>query len=66
MMQGLAPPKRKSSKRSPEEKRIAALEKDLDRKNKALAEVTALLALRKGVEEIWGDGDDGTPGRNDS
>jgi len=31
---------------------------------KALAEVTALLALKKKIAEIWGDGDDDTPTRS--
>lgn len=51
----------KSKKASPEAKRIRALEKDLLRKEKALAEVTALLALQKKVHLIWGDEDDDTP-----
>jgi transposase len=53
----------KKSKPSPEAKRIRELEKDLRRKEKALAEVTALLALKKKIAEIWGDGDDDTPTR---
>lgn len=45
-----------------EQQRIRVLEKELLRKDRALAEVTALLALRKKVEMIWGDGDgDTTP-----
>jgi transposase len=59
-----AQPKRKSRKPSREAKRIRELEKDLRRKEKALAEVTALLALKKKVEEIWGDGDDDTSTRS--
>ena len=61
---GLAPPKRSKAKRSPEEKKIRALEKDLNRKDRALAEVTAILALKKRVQEIWGDGDDDTDTRS--
>lgn len=41
-----------------------ALKRDLDRKEKALAESAALLWLKKKAEEIWGDGDDDTPRRN--
>ena len=52
--------KSKSRKPSPEAKKIRALEKELNRKEKALAEVAALLALKKKAEEIWGDGDDDT------
>lgn len=35
-------------------KRILELEADLDRKNRALAEASALLVLEKKVREIWG------------
>lgn len=35
-----------------------ALAKELQRKEKALAEVAALLALKKKVHEIWGDRED--------
>ena len=38
-----------------DQKRIRALEKELKRKEKALAEVAALLVLRKKVQAIWGD-----------
>jgi hypothetical protein len=34
------------------------LERDLNRKEKALAEAAALLVLRKKAEAIWGDGGD--------
>lgn len=56
----LAPTTRRGRKRSPEAIEIQALKRDLDRKNKALAEVTALLALSKKVQELWGDEDDAT------
>ena len=36
-------------------KRIRQLEKDLQRKEKALAEAAALLILRKKAQAIWGD-----------
>jgi len=45
-------------------KRIRALEKELCRKDKALAETAALLVLKKKVQEIWGDEDDPTAGSN--
>jgi len=45
-------------------KRIRALEKELRRKDKALAETAALLVLKKKVQEIWGDEDDPTAGSN--
>lgn len=53
-------------KNSREAKRIRELEKDLRRKEKALAEVTALLALKKRVHEIWGDEDDSTGTRSET
>jgi transposase-like protein len=57
--------KRKKKKRlSPEAKKIKELEKELKRKDKALAEVTALLALKKKVDLLWGGGDDDTAGKN--
>jgi transposase len=45
-------------------KRIRALERELNRKDKALAESAALLWLKKKAEEIWGDEDDDTPRKN--
>ena len=41
-----------------EKKRIKALKRDLQRKERALAEAAALLVLRKKAEAIWGDGED--------
>ncbi len=51
---------RKGAKSSPEAKRIEELEREVRRKDRALAEVTALLALKKKVEMLWGDGDEST------
>ena len=62
IMAGLETPVRRSS-RSPEAKRIRELERELRRKEKALAEVAALLVLQKKVREIWGDGEDDTKPR---
>jgi transposase-like protein len=45
---------KKSSKRSPEAKRIKELEWEVLRKDKALAEAAALLILKKKAEAIWG------------
>lgn len=45
-------------------KRIRALERELERKDKALAESAALLWLKKKAKEIWGDEDDDTTPRN--
>ena len=47
----------KSLRRS-DEKRIKELERDLRRKEKALAETAALLVLRKKAEAIWGREED--------
>ena len=46
-------------------KKIAALERELKRKDKALAETAALLVLKKKVQEIWGDEADDTSTEND-
>ena len=56
MLIGLEP---KAAKRS-ETKRIRDLERELQRKDKALAETAALLVLKKKAQEIWGDEDDDT------
>ena len=53
------------TKASPEAKRVRALEKELARKDKALAEAAALLVLKKKVQAIWGDEDDSTPSKSD-
>ena len=47
-------------RRSPEVQRVKQLEKELLRKDRALAEVSALLVLRKKVQALWGDVDDDT------
>jgi transposase len=56
--------KKKSREKNVDAKRIRALEKELNRKDKALAETAALLVLKKKVQEIWGDEDDPTAGSN--
>ena len=50
----------KTSSRGADAKRIKELERELRRKDKALAETAALLVLQKKVREIWGDADDDT------
>ncbi len=50
----------RAATRGVEGKRIKELERELRRKDKALAEAAALLVLQKKVREIWGDGDDDT------
>jgi hypothetical protein len=46
-------------------KRIRKLERELARKEKALAEAAALLVLKKKVEHLWEDEDDDTDQGND-
>lgn len=60
MLRALQPEAQRRAKRrrGEEQKRIRALEKELRRKEKALAETAALLTLKKKVQEIWGDPDD--------
>jgi transposase-like protein len=45
-------------KKHPQAKRIAALERELRRKEAALAETAALLVLKKKADLIWGEGKD--------
>ena len=56
--------KKKARRNTVDAKRIRALEKELNRKDKALAETAALLVLKKKVQEIWGDEDDLTARSN--
>jgi|AntAceMinimDraft_7_1070363.scaffolds.fasta_scaffold18193_3 transposase-like protein len=60
MLSGLKPMPMQNKKNAIESKRIRELEKDLRRKEKALAETAALLVLKKKAREIWGDEDDDT------
>lgn len=60
VLSALSPPKKKAAGPSSEARQVEALEKELVRKEKALAELAALLALKKKAQEIWGDGDDDT------
>ena len=48
---------------SPEAKELVAVQRDLRRKDKALAEVSALLVLKKKADAIWGVVDDDTDER---
>lgn len=50
--------------RSAERKRIHELERELRRKDKALAEAAALLVLEKKIQALWGDEDDATDTRS--
>jgi transposase len=56
-LEGGAP---RAASRGADGKRIKELERELRRKDKALAETAALLVLQKKVREIWGDADDDT------
>lgn len=60
MLAGLAPKPVQRGKKAPEGKRVRELEKELRRKDKALAETAALLVLKKKAQAIWGDEDDNT------
>ena len=62
-LEALQKPKRTRSSQSPEAKRIRELEQQLNRKDKALAEVTALLVLKKKLEAFLGEKDESTPRR---
>ena len=55
MLQALS---RKQSRKDPKNQRIKELERELRRKEKALAETAALLALKKKARDIWGDSED--------
>jgi len=61
----LGKPKKARRRKSPEAKRVQELERELDRKDKALAEVTALLALKKKLATLLGDGDESTTPRSE-
>lgn len=59
-LEGLGPQRPQRS----EQKRVRELEKELRRKDKALAEAAALLILQKKVRQLLGDEDDDTDPRN--
>lgn len=52
-------------KRTPEQRQIRRLERELRRKDKALAETTALLVLKKKFDALFGDEEDDTSEEND-
>jgi transposase-like protein len=60
----LGKPKKRKPGKSPEAKKIQELERELNRKDKALAEVTALLALKKKLDALLGGEDDDTTPRS--
>ena len=62
VLEALGAPKKAGTSDS---KRVRELEKQLRRKDKALAETAALLVLQKKVQAIWGDEDDDTGKKSD-
>ena len=63
-LDALEKPKKSRTQKSPEARRIRELERELGRKDKALAEVTALLVLKKKLDALMGGGDDDTTARS--
>ena len=55
--------KKLGRQRNKDKQRLKEVEKELKRKEKALAEAAALLVLKKKVQAIWGDEDDDTAGK---
>lgn len=55
--------KARKKEKAASDRRIRELEKELNRKEKALAETAALLVLKKKARQIWGDGESGIPQR---
>ena len=64
LIEALGPQPPRPAKASPETRRVRELEKELRRKDKALAETAALLVLKKKVQAIWGDEDESTRSRS--
>jgi transposase len=62
----LADPPRGRAAPSADTKRMHELERELRRKDHALAETAALLVLKKKLEAIWGDADASTDARSGS
>ncbi len=63
-LEGLRGPA-KAARGSGEGKRVRELERQLRRKDKALAEAAALLVLQKKAQALWGDADDDTDPETD-
>ena len=66
-LEGLSPDgtTRSKQKRSSDQKRVRELEREIRRKDRALAETAALLVLQKKVQAIWGNEDGDTESRSD-
>ena len=58
-------PRSKTPAVSGDARRVRELERELLRKDKALAETAALLVLKKKVQDYWGDEDDSTKKETD-
>ena len=64
VLSGLQKRPARAKKTTAEARRIKELERELHRKEKALAEAAALLVLKKKAQAIWGDGDEATAKKN--
>lgn len=64
MLLALGGDQKRKAKSSPQARRLRELEKELRRKDKALAEAAALLILKKKAQAIWGAEADGTEPRS--
>jgi transposase len=61
MLEALSPQRKTSG----DSRKVRELEKELRRKDKALAEAAALLVLQKKAQALWGDEDDDTGPKSD-
>lgn len=64
-MSGLKAKDEQRKDKAADARQIRQLERELARKDKALAEAAALLVLQKKVQAIWGDEDDDTDEKKD-
>lgn len=64
-MAGLKTKEEQRKDKAADARQIRQLERELARKDKALAEAAALLVLQKKVQAIWGDADDDTDEKKD-
>jgi transposase len=64
-LEALRSPAAKAGATAASSRKVRHLEKELRRKDKALAEAAALLVLQKKAQELWGDEDDDTDPRSD-
>jgi transposase len=64
-MAGLGGAAKRTKETAADARQIRQLERELARKDKALAEAAALLVLQKKVQAMWGDEDDDTDEKKD-